>query len=133
MNQERCQGLYIIQVASRLTGMHPQTLRKYEKVGFLAPARHRGLRLYSDEDIERLKMIKRWVEDGGLNLAGLSLALDIRERLIELKRRLASIIDTEYELKQQILGFLDETIQILETCSSSKALRERHAKGREEK
>ncbi len=122
-DKEYCNGLYIMGIAARLTGMHPQTLRKYEKAGLLVPARHRRLRLYSEDDIARLRMIKHLVENGGLNLAGLRLALDIRTRLMELKAQLASIIGTEDSLRQQVLGFLDETIQILETCTPARVLR----------
>jgi len=71
-------GLYIISVASRLLSMHPQTLRKYERAGFLAPNRTGGmLRLYSSEDIARLALIKHLVDDLGLNLAGVELGLKL--------------------------------------------------------
>jgi MerR family transcriptional regulator/heat shock protein HspR len=71
-------GLYIISVASRLLSMHPQTLRKYERAGFLAPNRTGGmLRLYSSEDIARLTLIKHLVDDLGLNLAGVELGLKL--------------------------------------------------------
>lgn len=71
-------GLYIISVASRLLSMHPQTLRKYERAGFLVPNRTGGmLRLYSSEDITRLALIKHLVDDLGLNLAGVELGLKL--------------------------------------------------------
>ncbi len=75
-------GLYSIAVASRLTGMHPQTLRKYERAGLLMPARQDGnQRLYSDADIQRLRRIRYLVEDRGINVAGLELALGMADRL----------------------------------------------------
>ncbi len=75
-------GLYSIAVASRLTGMHPQTLRKYERAGLLTPARQDGnQRLYSDEDIQRLRRIRHLVEVRGINIAGLELALGMADRL----------------------------------------------------
>ena len=78
-------GLYSIAVASRLTGMHPQTLRKYERAGLLTPARQDGnQRLYSDGDIQRLRRIRYLVEDRGINIAGLELALGMADRLDEL-------------------------------------------------
>lgn len=125
-----CNGVYIMGVAARLTGMHPQTLRKYEKAGLLSPARHRRLRLYSEDDIARLKMIKHLVEEGGLNLAGLRLVLDVRARLLEIKKQLAAIINVEDSLQKQVLSFLDETIQILETCAPAKAFRNKLGEGR---
>jgi len=77
--------VYTIAVASRLTGMHPQTLRKYERAGLLRPARPSGnQRLYSGDDIERLKRIQYLVEDRGVNVAGLELALAMTDRLDEL-------------------------------------------------
>ena len=77
--------LYVISVAARLLEMHAQTLRKYEREGFIEPSRTRGrLRLYSAEDIERLRQIKYLVEQRGLNLAGVQLALALSQRLSEL-------------------------------------------------
>lgn len=74
--------LYVISVAARLLDMHAQTLRKYEREQFIKPSRTQGrLRLYSAEDIERLRQIKHLVELEGLNLAGVQLALGMSERL----------------------------------------------------
>ena len=74
--------LFVISVAARLVEMHPQTLRKYEREGLIAPSRtHGNLRLYSDRDIERLRQVKYLVEDRGLNLAGVQMALDLTRRL----------------------------------------------------
>ena len=74
--------LFVISVAARLVEMHPQTLRKYEREGLIAPSRTAGnLRLYSDEDIERLRQVKYLVENRGLNLAGVQLALELTQSL----------------------------------------------------
>jgi MerR family transcriptional regulator/heat shock protein HspR len=63
--------LLFISVAARMLDMHPQTLRKYERLGLVRPARTIGsMRLYSSEEIERLRFIKRLVEEDGVNLAG---------------------------------------------------------------
>ena len=71
-------GVYIISVAARLLAMHPQTLRKYERVGLVQPSRTGGhLRLYSNDDLLRLRVIRRLVEELGLNLAGVRLVLDL--------------------------------------------------------
>jgi MerR family transcriptional regulator/heat shock protein HspR len=72
--------LYFISVAARMLGMHPQTLRKYERLGLVQPSRTIGsLRLYSREELERLKAIKRLVGDGGINLAGVQRLMSIAE------------------------------------------------------
>ena len=75
-------GLYTMAVASRITGMHPQTLRKYERAGLIRPSRQAGnQRLYSEADIRRLRRIRFLVEVRGVNIAGLELALGMADRL----------------------------------------------------
>ena len=72
--------LYLISVAARMLGMHPQTLRKYERLGLVQPSRTVGsMRLYSRGELERLKVIKRLVDDGGVNLAGVQRLLSVAE------------------------------------------------------
>src|SRR5438552_17119556 len=74
------QNFYFISVAARMLGMHPQTLRKYERLGLVQPTRTIGsMRLYSREELERLRIIKRLVDDGGINLAGVQRLLSIAE------------------------------------------------------
>jgi len=74
------QDLFFISMAARMLGMHPQTLRKYERLGLVQPTRTIGsMRVYSHEELERLKLIKRLVEDGGINLAGVQRLLEIAE------------------------------------------------------
>src|SRR5918994_3136051 len=74
------QELFFISVAAEMLGMHPQTLRKYERLGLVQPTRTIGsMRLYSREELERLRIIKRLVEDGGINLAGVQRLLSIAE------------------------------------------------------
>src|SRR5688572_15836277 len=88
MNDSGCEPVFIISVAARLLEMHPQTLRKYEREGLIAPSRTTGnLRLYSDRDIERLRQVKYLVEERGLNLAGVQLALELTRRLREARER----------------------------------------------
>lgn len=82
MNGPGCEPVFIISVAARLLEMHPQTLRKYEREGLIAPSRTTGnLRLYSDEDLERLRQVKYLVGELGLNLAGVQLVLELTRRL----------------------------------------------------
>ena len=72
--------LYFISVAAEMLDMHPQTLRKYERLGLVQPTRTVGsMRLYSREELERLCLIKRLVDELGINLAGVQRLLDIAE------------------------------------------------------
>jgi|SRR5262245_8094798 len=72
--------VYLISVAARMLGMHPQTLRKYERLGLVQPTRTVGsMRLYSRDELERLKIIKKLVDDDGVNLAGVQRLLAIAE------------------------------------------------------
>lgn len=105
--------LFVISVAARLLEMHPQTLRKYEREGLIAPSRTAGnLRLYSDRDIERLRQVKYLVEKRGLNLAGVQLALDLTRQLRELRGRHphddAGSLATELDGVLAMLGFVAE-------------------------
>ena len=76
----REQEHYLISVAAEMLGMHPQTLRKYERLGLIQPSRTIGsMRLYSSEELERIRLIKSLVDDGGINLAGVQRLLSIAE------------------------------------------------------
>ena len=85
------QGVYIISVAARILDMHPQTLRKYERLGLVQPGRTLGmLRLYSSEDIRKLRLIRHLSDEMGLNLAGVEFVLTAVENLLTMKKRLAA-------------------------------------------
>ena len=85
------EGVYIISVAARILDMHPQTLRKYERLGLIRPGRTLGmLRLYSRDDIRKVRLI-RHLGNMGLNLAGVEFALATVENLLVLKRRLMAL------------------------------------------
>src|SRR3954462_15739628 len=87
-------ALYVISVAARLVEMHPTTLRKYESVGFLEPSRTPGrTRLYSLEEIRRLRQIKHLVEERDMNLAGVQMALDLTELLGEVAQAIEQATD----------------------------------------
>jgi MerR family transcriptional regulator/heat shock protein HspR len=74
--------LYFISMAARLLEMHPQTLRKYERLGLVTPTRTIGsMRLYSEDELERLRLIKHLVEEAGVNLAGVQRLLSIAESI----------------------------------------------------
>ena len=86
------EGVYIISVAARILDMHPQTLRKYERLGLINPGRTVGmLRLYSQEDIRKVFLIRHLMENLGLNLAGVEFALNLVENLRGFKQYLHSV------------------------------------------
>ena len=110
------EGIYVISVAARLLEMHPQTLRKYERVGLVRPSRTVGmLRLYSEEDMVRLRLIKHLVVGLGLNISGVELALGMFNQIIKMRSGLDQA--DEGELKSYLLDCLDEMFAILGTES----------------
>jgi MerR family transcriptional regulator/heat shock protein HspR len=109
------QELYFISVAARMLGMHPQTLRKYERLGLVQPSRTIGsMRLYSREELERLKIIKHLVDDAGINLAGVQRLLSIAE-VVQRIRPLMSSRDDALSPKdsRRLTLELDELIRML--------------------
>lgn len=104
--------LYVISVASRLLQLHPQTLRKYEREGFVEPSRTAGnLRLYSAEDIDRLRQVKRLVEERGVNLAGVQMALHLTREIRALQVELRSRKRNDYD---QIAAALDSLLESMD-------------------
>ncbi len=92
VSPDELEGVYIISVAARILEMHPQTLRKYERAGLVSPSRTVGmLRLYSDVDIARLRLIKHLVNELGLNLAGVQMVLDVFNHLIHMDESLPDV------------------------------------------
>ena len=83
--------LYVISIASRRVGMHPQTLRLYERLGLVKPARHGSNRLYSDRDIERLRQIQNLTQHMGVNLAGVEIILHLLEQVRDLQSELEEV------------------------------------------
>jgi MerR family transcriptional regulator/heat shock protein HspR len=94
---------YMISVAADLVGMHPQTLRIYEQKGLVQPKRTAGnTRLYSELDIERLRLIQRLTTEIGLNLAGVEQVLHLEDELQQMKRRLARMENEMREALQEV-------------------------------
>ncbi len=105
-------GLYVISVAARLLEMHPQTLRKYERVGLVSPSRTVGmLRLYSEEDIVRLRLIKHLVGDLGLNMAGVELSLNMFNQVLKMRSGLDQAEPSD--LKKYLEDCLEDMFEIL--------------------
>jgi MerR family transcriptional regulator/heat shock protein HspR len=106
MLRERGQPVYVISIAARLVEMHPQTLRLYERLGLLHPARTaNNIRLYSDVDIERLRQIQRLTQVG-VNLAGVEMVLELLERMQALRRDLEEEMEKRQEEMQQEIARL---------------------------
>ena len=86
------QEFYFISTASRLLGMHPQTLRKYERLGLVQPTRTLGsMRVYTADELARLRLIKHLVDEAGINLAGVQRLLSVAESL----ERLRDLVDAD--------------------------------------
>jgi|SRR5947209_7265557 len=97
-------AVYIISVAAELAGVHPQTLRIYERKGLLTPARTAGnTRRYSQRDIERLQAIQRLTQDEGVNLAGVKMIVEM-EREIDRMRRRMERLDRDLQAARRRLG-----------------------------
>ena len=93
-------GRYMISVAAELAGLHPQTLRMYEARGLIRPARTPGgTRLYSESDVERLRLVQRLTTELGLNLAGVEHVLRLEDELRRLRARMDQL---ERELRDEI-------------------------------
>src|SRR6266511_1725322 len=106
--------LYFISVAARMLGMHPQTLRKYERLGLVQPTRTIGsMRLYSREELERLKLIKRMVDDAGINLAGVQRLLSIAEVVQRLRPLMRDEALTARDTRRRVAHELDELSRML--------------------
>ena len=106
--------LIFISVAARMLGMHPQTLRKYERLGLIQPSRTIGsMRLYSREELERVKLIKRLVDDGGINLAGVQRLLSIAEVVQRLRPMMRDDALSARDGRRRLAHELDELSRML--------------------
>ncbi|HEU4976207.1 MAG TPA: helix-turn-helix transcriptional regulator [Baekduia sp.] len=96
-------GVFMISVAAELAEMHPQTLRMYEQRGLIEPKRSpKGTRLYSHQDVERLRRIQEMTNELGLNLAGVEHVLRLEQELDRTRRRMQALERRTAELQQQV-------------------------------
>jgi MerR family transcriptional regulator/heat shock protein HspR len=106
--------LFFISVAARMLGMHPQTLRKYERLGLVQPTRTIGsMRIYSRDELERLKLIKRLVDGGGINLAGVRRLLSIAEVVHRLRPLMRDEALSARDTRRRVIQELDELSRML--------------------
>ena len=91
--KRRKQGAYMISAVAEMYGIHPQTLRLYEREGLLKPSRTEGnTRLYTDQDLERLEFILSLARDLGVNISGIAIILNMRERMEEMQRQMQDFV-----------------------------------------
>lgn len=99
----KTKGVYSISIAASLAGVHPQTLRLYERLELVIPYRTPGgTRLYSMEDIEKVKLIQGLTQEEGVNLAGVKLVLELKEHLRELQKELEEAEKTIERLRMDM-------------------------------
>jgi MerR family transcriptional regulator/heat shock protein HspR len=100
--RDKREPLYMISVVSRMLGVHPQTLRLYEREGLIHPKRNNRQRLYSEEDIEKINMILRLTREMGVNKAGVEIILRLRDRFEFLHREVEEMMDClEEDMKKR--------------------------------
>lgn len=93
--KKRSKAAYMISAVAEQYNLHPQTLRLYEREGLLAPSRSDGnTRLYTDDDLERLEVILHLTRDLGVNLAGVEIILNMREKMGEMQRQIEEFVAT---------------------------------------
>src|SRR5437867_12342538 len=106
--------VFFISMAARMLGMHPQTLRKYERLGLVQPTRTiGGMRLYSREELERLKLIKKLVDDGGINLAGVQRLLSIADVVQQLRPLVRDDALSARDARRRLLHAFEELSRML--------------------
>jgi MerR family transcriptional regulator/heat shock protein HspR len=108
------QDLFLISMAAEMLGMHPQTLRKYERLGLIQPSRTIGsMRLYSRDELERLRLIKRLVDELGINLAGVQRLLSIAEVVQRLRPMMRDEALSARDGRRRLVHELDELSRML--------------------
>jgi MerR family transcriptional regulator, heat shock protein HspR len=102
-NPERDQGVYMISVAAELAGMHPQTLRIYETRGLITPKRSpKNTRLYSQQDVDRLRRIQELTGELGMNLAGVERVFELEEEMDRMRRRMRNLERHAQRVQQEL-------------------------------
>jgi MerR family transcriptional regulator/heat shock protein HspR len=100
MAKRRSKGAYMISAVAEMYGIHPQTLRLYEREGLLKPSRTEGnTRLYTDEDLQRLEFILNLARDLGVNISGIAIILQMRERMEIMQKQM-----------QEFVGYIQEEV-----------------------
>lgn len=101
--------VYMIGVVVNLTQMHAQTIRLYERLGLVTPQRKNKNRLYSEADVERLRQIRRFTQDMGVNLAGVEVILELLGRLEQIQAERDALIQRNNEIEMRVRDYLART------------------------
>jgi MerR family transcriptional regulator, heat shock protein HspR len=105
---DRDRGVYMISVAAELAGMHPQTLRIYETRGLIAPKRSpKNTRLYSQEDVDRLRRIQELTSELGMNLAGVERVFELEEEIERMRRRVRALERQAVRMQEDLRAEID--------------------------
>ena len=108
MPDESKRGVYMISVAAELAGMHPQTLRIYEARGLITPKRSpKNTRLYSADDVERLRRIQELTTELGMNLAGVEKVFELEEEMERMRRRMRALERQAAKVQQELRAEID--------------------------
>jgi MerR family transcriptional regulator/heat shock protein HspR len=106
--EDSARGVYMISVAAELAGMHPQTLRIYEARGLITPKRSpKNTRLYSQDDVERLRRIQGLTTELGMNLAGVEKVFELEEEMERMRRRMRSLERQAAKVHQELSAEID--------------------------
>jgi MerR family transcriptional regulator/heat shock protein HspR len=108
------QDFYLISMAARLLGMHPQTLRKYERLGLIQPGRTLGsMRVYTRDELDRLRLIKYLVDEAGVNLAGVQRLLSVVEIVERMRPLVGDDPGSRADTRQRLSRELDALSRVL--------------------
>ncbi|MCL0105765.1 MerR family transcriptional regulator [Thermodesulfovibrionales bacterium] len=127
--EDKSSPLYMISVVSKILEVHPQTLKMYEREGFVNPHRTNKQRIYSDKDVERLGVVVRLTKELGVNKAGVDIILRMKDRINALQDEMHEVIqlleddirpDFEKRLQRILKGDLNETGKI--NCKEPRGL-----------
>jgi MerR family transcriptional regulator/heat shock protein HspR len=115
MIKNKGKAAYMISAVAEQYAIHPQTLRLYEREGLLAPSRSEGnTRLYTDEDLERLEIILKLTRELGVNLAGVEIILNMREKMDAMQKQIQGFVQTlNQELSERIANKLPDNNSLM--------------------
>ncbi len=118
--KRKSKGVYMISAVAEMYEIHPQTLRLYEREGLLKPSRTEGnTRYYTDEDLERLEFILNLARDLGVNIAGIAIILQMRERMEEMNRQMQGFV--EYVRTEMLTRFQQDAPARRGDCADAPA------------
>jgi len=106
---DRTEPVYMIGVVVNLTQMHAQTIRLYERLGLVTPQRKSKNRLYSESDVERLRQIRRFTQEMGVNLAGVEVILELLGKMEQLQAERDALVDRSNEIEARVREYLTRT------------------------